>query len=744
MFDTQQLSPLVRRIHVPRPGAKSRLPDPALGDRGRAQRDAEPVVQHASLAAALAGVPCPLTEVGYDVDGHVRIRVALAPGERLYGASDADAKGLERRGDHVHLVNEIHPRGSHLMVGDCEYCDSHGIDGESVGLEIGGRDSNYGELLLPFTWSTNGWALYISNAHHGAVLDLGLRDPDVLAYDSPGGDADVYVLGPGDPATLVSEFVRLTGNQPLPPTWALGFLQSRFGYESFAHVHRTLDRFEEEALPVHGVIFDVQWLEDHVNLRWDPRHFPEPSANIRRLAERGVRSMVITEPGTRVGASNHAGGVARAAFATDAAGEEFDSKQWYALRGIPGYRDIEHSPGALLNVFREDAADWWYHQHVPLLDQGIDAWWLDLNEPEDVSIDVRFRGVDWPQARDELSGAEARNLFAIAQQRLFTRRDRAGTTRRPFLLSRSGSAGSQRYGAAPWTGDVGATWEDLALQARLMLNAGMCGMPLTGSDVGGFNGDPGPELFARWMQLGSVTPIFRAHGCMEDREPWSQGPDALEAIRPSLVLRAQLLPSIASWAQHALRGGEPLLRPMLLGPVGTGAGSDEAARYADDARWADVDDQFFFGPLLAAPVVEEGATTRRVELPAGQWADVWTGMLHEGGGSIEVPTPLDALPLFVEATTLLVTDPTPLARRGQSWPPSELVAWSFAPAGVAASTTFYLDDGISRMHEQGAYCLQQLEAVDGAITARRLGGSWPSSRIRCEAAVPGRIEADGA
>lgn len=741
MFLAQQLSPILRRIHVPRPGGDgSRLPDPALGDWGRSRIASEPVEQHEQLADALAGAPCPLAELGHDDGGRVRIRVRLADGERLYGAYDADAAGLDRRGEHVHLVNEIHPRGRHLMAGDCDRCDSVELR-DAPELEIGGASSNYAELVVPFAASDRGWAIYVSNAWHGAVLDLGDRDRDVLSYDASGGEADVYLVGPGDPATLLAEFVRLTGHQPLPPAWSLGYLQSRFGYEDFDHVHGVLDRFGEEELPVHGVIFDVQWLEQHVNLRWDPTNFPEPAANLRRIAERGVRTIVITEPGTAADSSNHDSGAAIGAFATDADGREYDSEQWYAKRGIDRYRPVSNSTGALLNVFRESAADWWYDQHRALLEQGVDAWWLDLNEPEDVRADVRFRGVDWPEARAELRGDEARNLFAIAQQRLFARRDRAGTSRRPFVLSRSGSAGSQRYGAAPWTGDVGATWEDLRVQPRLMLNAGMCGIPLTGSDAGGFNGDPGPELFARWMQLGAVSPVFRAHGYMEDREPWSQGSEVLEAIRPSLLLRAQLLPSIVGWARQSMRAGLPLARPMLLGPIGTEPGSAAAASYAADERWSDAHHQFFFGSLLAAPVLEEGATSWRVELPPGTWVDVWTGLAHEGDRSVELDVDLGSLPMFVERGTALVVDASPLAGRGHAWPPAELEAWSWAEPGAEAVGRVYLDDGITRLHEQGAYCEQRIAVRGGVVECERVGGSWPASRVRAVDPHPGSITA---
>lgn len=729
----QQLTPLVRRIHACIPTDNSRLADPAFGDWARARLDTEQINVANDLADALKGTPVPLTRLEKDSSGQVHISINLMPGEHLWGACDADASGLDRRGDHVHLVNELHPRGQHLMVDDCDLCGADDVDETGLThLDIGGS-SNYAELCVPFVISSAGWGVYISNAWDRAVLDLGAKDPGKLSYFAPGGDADVLLFGPGDPAALLAEYVRITGYQPLPPAWALGYLQSRFGYESFDHVHHVLERFSQEKLPVHAVIFDVQWLEDHVNFRWDPRTFPDPEGNLARIAKSGMRTMVITEPGTRVGASNHAAGAAIGAFATSSDGSEYDSEQWYAQRGIEGYRDIEPSSGALLNVFREEAADWWYDQHRELVQQGVDAWWLDLNEPEDVRADVIFSQVDWPAPRDELSGAQARNLFAIAQQRLFARRDRINSSRRPFVLTRSGSAGSQRYGASPWTGDVGSTWQDLAIHPRLLLNAGLSGFALAGSDVGGFNGDPGEELFVRWMQLGAVSPVFRAHGYMQDREPWSQGKAALDAIRPSLTLRAQLLPSIASWAWRALRSGEQLMRPMLMGPLESQPRGELASCYSQDERFASCDDQFFFGPLLAAPVLHQGMECRNVFLPDTQeeWIDIWSGDRYVANGqSVEVSAPLDRLPLFVRSTDLLIADPDPLDGRGRNWPPAELEAWSWAEDDNEAYCDFYVDDGITRLHEQGAYCLQRVVALNDEVRVERLGGAWPASRIR--------------
>jgi alpha-glucosidase len=298
------------------------------------------------------------------------------------------------------------------------------------------------------------------------------------------------------------------------------------------------------------------------------------------------------------------------------------------------------------------------------------------------------------------------------------------TDRRPFLLSRSGAAGSQRYGASPWSGDVGATWSDLRRQTHLLLSASTCGVGLWGCDVGGFAGEPRPELFARWVQLGTWLPVMRAHGCMSDREPWSQGSEALEAVRPSITLRGQLLPSIASWAQSAFAQGLPLTRPMWMD-------------YPDDEQFSDLADQWMFGPLLVAPVLTEGAQSRSVVLPDGEWVDLWTGTRHVGGTTIKVEVALGSNPAFIRTGSILVVDPTPSEHRAMQWPPAELEAWVFADEDGRAEGQFTLDDGLTRRHERGAYASVNLHAVEGNLSVERVAGSFPMVPIRIAPARPG-------
>ncbi len=724
----QQLSPTIRRVAwcdieagvvVP----KRSISDPALGDWAR-RRVADCAWD---IERPWDGVPEALRFEQHD-DGTVVIEFALDDDDCLYGAADADASGLMRRGDHVHLATELHSRGRHRGVPPCPLCE------ERIAASAGSDDldddaSIYGELHAPLILSTGGYGFWISNATHGAVLDLGERTADRWSFTAHAGSADIYILGPGTIADQSRVFAQLTGRVPVPPTWALGFIQSRFGYESFDEADAVIQRFRDERLPLHGVVFDVQWLDEHVNLKWNTDGFSNAVDRIASMHASGVRTVVITEPGTRTDASNYSSGVDIGAWGTDSAGAVAESGQWYAHEQIPGYREITPGHGALLNVFRESAADWWYQQHVPLIADGVDAWWLDLNEPEGSHAAISFTDVDWPTPQPLLHGHEAHNIFAIAQQRLFARRDRAHTNRRPFMLSRSGHAGSSRYGAAPWSGDVGTTWQALRVQTRLMLTAGLCGFPLYGCDLGGFHGEPEPELFARWLQAGTMFPICRAHGNMSAREPWSRGADVLEAVAPAIRLRGQLLPSLATWMYQACASGEPLVRPMLWDSPG-------------DARYTSCDDQWMIGPLLAAPVLHAGITKRTVHFPDdASWINLWSGERHAPGSTATLDVGPSSLPVFVRAGTLLVVDGRPLERDAAAWPPSELHVWAFPDDDGMASCEYMLDDGISRDHEQGAYSLVNItHDPDQELSVERIGGAWPTPRLTLVAPRPGHVD----
>jgi alpha-glucosidase len=715
-FFVQNVSPRTQRIWHDPSGEFTRFPDPALTDELRERLESTDSTHEPNRH--------PIADLQMSVvDGVVRISGQLATDERVYGAYDAEARSLNRRGDHVHLISDMHKLGKPTVQFDCAWCDAAEPHPALLDFDLV-PDSQYGGIMSPWFVSSAGYAVYVSNMTAFGVLDFDCTDDGRWTFAAPGGAADIYVVT-GDMPTALAELAQLTGHQPLPPAWTLGYIQSRFGYESFDHAISVLDRFHEEQLPVHGLVFDVQWLEQYVNLKWNPQGFDRPEARMREIAEHstGARTIVITEPGTRSDTPNFADGDANDAFARNADGTLFDSNQWYSGDGILGFTVATKVDGALVNFYEEKAADWWYEQHLHLLEEGVDGWWTDLNEPEGCGTDMVFPRTNWPADSTNMTGVDLRNTFALAQVRAFHDRDRKHSSRRPFVLSRAATIGAQRYGAFPWSADVGATWSDFQHQPLLGLLSGMCGLPMWGCDLGGFHGSPDAELFARWLQMGAFMPTFRAHGMLADREPWAFGDEALAAIRPSLTLRAQLLPSLMSWTQQALASGQPLMTPQFLA-------------YPDDDRFANTTDQWLFGPLLVAPVLERGAATRTVVLPEGRWHDLWTGDVHEGGGSIELDVTLNSTPVFVPEGTLLLVDPEPLSRRARNWPVESLEAWAY---GEHTTGRVYLDDGITRAHEAGAFGVFEVSTAGDGVSIARTHGDWSTPTVQLTAPHPGAL-----
>jgi alpha-glucosidase len=266
--------------------------------------------------------------------------------------------------------------------------------------------------------------------------------------------------------------------------------------------------------------------------------------------------------------------------------------------------------------------------------------------------------------------------------------DQARPNQRRFFLTRSASSGSQRYSAI-WTGDNLSKFDHIGMSLAMSANLGLSGFPFVGSDVGGFGGNCDGELLARWTQYGSMTPFFRNHACAgtPDQEPWAFGPEVLRICRTYVRLRYRLLPYLYSLFRRAAEDGTPIQQPMIYA-------------FPRDERFINEHRQFMLGEhLLVAPVIERGATRKRIVLPEGKWIDFHTGQALEGGKTVSHPAPLDVMPILVRAGA-----PLPL------WPAAEntekinrhLLRVECFP-GQAAATRLYEDDGETRECENGAF-----------------------------------------
>ncbi|WP_376788474.1 TIM-barrel domain-containing protein [Thermoflexus sp.] len=539
-----------------------------------------------------------------------RHRVRLDPEERIYGLGERAAP-LNRRGRIYRMWNR-NPGGSYGP----------------------GADPLYLSVPLWLSLRPEGSYLVFYENPFEAIFDLGATEPDVACLTFAGGALRYFIcIGPPDHALAC--YTALTGRPPMPPRWALGFHQSRWSYESAEEVRAVAQGFRDRDLPLHAIHLDIDYMDGYRVFTVDRRRFPDLPGLIRELEGQGIRTVVILDPGVKVdpGYTVYREGMANGRFCRLPDGTVYRGLVWPGWCVFPDFTDPA-------------VREWWGDQYRSFVEMGVAGFWHDMNEP---TTFVAWGEPTFPRGvRHAMEGRggdhrEAHNLYGLLMNRAaWEALRRLRPERRPFLLTRSGWAGIQRY-AWNWTGDIESTWMALRQTIPTVLGLGLSGIPYTGPDIGGFSGAPTVELFVRWFQAATFMPFFRNHAAKGTprREPWVFGEPALSIIREFLRLRVRLLPYLYTLAWEAAQTGAPLARPLFwLDP-------------SDPALW-EIEDMFLLGSaLLVAPVMEEGARSRAVFLPAGEWYDFWSDRRFAGPGVVEVEAPLERIPVFVRAGSIL-------------------------------------------------------------------------------------------
>ncbi len=503
-----------------------------------------------------------------------------------------------------------------------------------------------------------------------AWIDVGATAPGEVDFRALGGELRLYLMA-GSPKAVLERYTTLTGRPRLPPTWALGFHQSRYSYFPQARVLEVAKEFRARQLPCDVIHLDIHYMRDYRCFTWHPERFPRPRELTQELHRLGFKALSMIDPGIKVdpGWRVFDEGLKERVFITWPDGEPFSGPVWPGACHFPDF-SAKH------------AREWWGEQYRPLLDDGVDAFWNDMNEialltvppgatvPEAVRHDADGRGA---------SHGELHNQYGLLMARA-TREglERLRPNRRAVVLTRSGWAGVQRE-AMHWTGDNHSTWDDLRLSLQMVLNLGLSGVPLTGPDTGGFSGGPSRELFTRWMQLSAYLPFFRVHSIVgsPDQEPWAFGHEVELLCRAALERRYRLLPYLYTAAWEASQTGAPIARAM-------------AFEFPADARFASLDDQFMLGEaLLVAPVLHAGAHEREVVLPEGAWFDFHSGARHEGGQTLKVWTGLEKVPVFLRAGAVVPLWPVQQHVGEKTIDELELVL----AAGAGRTSVVYEDDG---------------------------------------------------
>lgn len=546
------------------------------------------------------------------------------------------------------------------------------------------------------------YGLFYDNAHR-SEFDLGNSSQDYAGYAADGGVLDYYFFAGPSLKKILGRYTELTGRMPLPPLWALGNQQCRYSYYPDTMVEQVAATFRAHDLPLDVLYLDIHYMNGYRVFTWDPARFPDPAAMTARLARDGVKVVTILDPGVKY-QPLPAGAPAPAPAAEPDRGPQDQSyyvfneglAHDYFLRRADGSLYVgEVWPGksVLVDYTREDARRWWGDLCRALVSRGVAGIWTDMNEPADF-IDRTgdtLKDIVFDDLGQRTRYPQNRNLFALNMARAtYEGLQRLQPDRRPFVITRAGYAGIQRY-STMWTGDNNATFDALALNIPMFTSLGLSGETFVGSDLPGFIGRGDGELLARSYEVGFLVPLCRNHSAVDqyDHEPWRYGVPYENIVRKYLKLRYRLLPFLYTVLEEAHRTGVPLFRPLLL-------------NFQEDPTTLNLDDQFMIGDaLLAAPVVKAGERAREVYLPAGLWYDFWTGAPLTGGELRRVEVPLDHVPLYVRGGSIIPST-EPMNHVGEKpWDPLRLDV--YPDAHGAATGSLYEDDGLTPAYQQGAF-----------------------------------------
>ena len=565
--------------------------------------------------------------------------------------------------------------------------------GEAVDLS---QDNT--NISIPLLLSSNGYAIFWNN---GSRSRFNNRFVHAMYLSSEVSDSiDYYFFYGPDFDRLIADYRELTGSVPLFGKWAYGYWQCKNRYDSQQELLTIAQKYRDLHIPIDNIVQDWFWW----NIMGDPvfnKNYPDPKGMVDGLHAKNVHLMISVWPYFRPGSPVY---------------DDMDKRGFFIAKTVaPSFHPVDQ---ALYDAFNPEARKYyWKLMNDALFKIGADAWWLDTTEPETEARETNILVTNKVNGGE--NGARYANEFPLMTTTAAYQGQReASDKKRVFILSRSAYAGEQRNAAAVWSGDVDPNWETFRRQIPAGLNYSISGLPYWTTDIGGFVSanpdDPAyRELYIRWFQFGMFCPIFRAHGTRttNQNEIWSYGPEAQKILTAYDKLRYRLMPYIYSLAWKTTSEGYTLMRPLVMD-------------FRDDVRAQNIGDQFLFGPaILVNPVTEPGASTRHLYLPNAKWYDFWTGSSLAGGRTLDAPTSLERLPLYIRAGSILPLGPDVEYTTEKSADPVELRVYP----GANGSFTLYEDENDTYNYEHGAYATIPFSWDDAShsLTIGDRSGSFP-------------------
>ena len=593
-------------------------------------------------------------------------------GKQLFQQTELTMTPVTVNGEHTY-----HPELFSKLWGSYEAL--YGLGQHQAGVwnyrgEVVDLSQDNTNIAIPFFLSTNGYGIFWNNTSRSRFNN---RFLSALYLSSEVADVvDYYFLYGPDFDKIIAGYRELTGVPPLFGRWAYGFWQCKNRYKTQAELLAVARRYRELHIPADNIVQDWFWWVTMGEPVFDKERYPDPKGMVDELHADHFHLMISVWPYFRRGSKTY---------------DDMERKGFFIDKTkVSGF----HPEGmALYDAFNPEARKYYWN----LMDQalfkiGVDAWWLDTTEPE---TEDRETNILVNNKTFVGSGARMANLFPLMTTgAVYDGQRAASDQKRVFILSRSAFAGEQRNAATVWSGDINSDWVFLRRQIPAGLNYSVSGLPYWTTDIGGFvSGNPEDpsyrELFVRWFQFGTFNPILRVHGTRstDQNELWSYGSDAQKILVRFDTLRYRLLPYIYSLAWMTTSRGYTPMRPLVMD-------------FRTDVRAANVGNQFMYGPaILVNPVTEPGATSRSVYLPQARWYDFWNGSSSAGGRRVEAEAPLDRLPLYVRAGSILPLGPEMEWSTEKAADPIELRVYP----GADGNFTLYEDENDNYNYEKGAH-----------------------------------------
>ena len=564
------------------------------------------------------------------------------------------------------------------------------------------------KICIPFFQSIKGYGVYWDNYAPTTFTD----NPQELSFESLGDGADYYFMYGGNGDGVVAQMRDLTGQSPMLPLWAYGYWQSKERYKNQEEIVNVVEKYRSLKVPLDGIIQDWRyWGEDSSwnAMSFDKTTYPEPQKMVDKIHNLKAHLMIVAWPGFGPKTSQYK--------------ELTDKKMMINFDTWPpksGTKPYDPYNPAARNIY-------WNYLNKGVFSFNTDAWWLDSSEPDHINV----KDKDFDQPTYLGSYRSVINAFPLEHVKGVYEHQRATTSdKRVCILTRSAFAGQQRFGANSWSGDIVSSWKTLQKQIPAALNFSMTGIPYWNADIGGFflweQGGSNAlkektyhELYVRWLEFGTFTPMMRSHGTDSPREIYqfgNRGDWSFDAIEKYINLRYSLLPYLYSTAWNVSAHSGSIMRALPID-------------FRSDKNVQNINTEYMFGQsILVAPVTEamyvnkvDGKTTenfsqaktKKVYLPTGvDWYDFWTGQKLTGGQEIQREAPIDLIPLYVKAGSVLPFGPNVQYAAEKSWDKLEIRIYR----GANGEFTLYEDEKDNYNYEKGVFSTIKFNWNDKANT----------------------------